>query len=159
MTALWRFTLLIALGVVLDGIGSLTLAPRWGVLQTLGLGGAIGTVLADLPDAAVATLALGMGLYGGASGEVHHGPIAAVEEGDLIHFDLDAGQLAVVGVRGEPRPETEIADTLRHRLEVLVCEPVPTDRSPSASVMVPAGSDARRPVKPMRGKSVPLETL
>jgi dihydroxy-acid dehydratase len=50
----------------------------------------------------------------------HHGPIAAVEESDLIHFDLDAGQLAVVGVRGEPRPETEIADILRHRLEALV---------------------------------------
>src|SRR4029077_7201544 len=31
-----RFALLIALGVVLDGIGGLSVAPRWGVLQTLG---------------------------------------------------------------------------------------------------------------------------
>src|SRR5437667_5346679 len=31
-----RFALLVLLGMVLDGVGKLSLAPRWGVLQTLG---------------------------------------------------------------------------------------------------------------------------
>jgi hypothetical protein len=80
VTALRRFALLIGLGVVLDGIGMLTARPQWGVLQTLGLGGAIATLLAHLPDvpATVATVGL-LGVFGsGGNGEVHHSPLAAL---------------------------------------------------------------------------------
>src|SRR5690349_13669918 len=48
--AVRRFVLLMALGVVLDGIGALASRPRWGVLQTLGLGGVFATAIADAGD-------------------------------------------------------------------------------------------------------------
>jgi hypothetical protein len=80
VTALRRFGLLIALGVVLDGIGTLRTFPQWGVLQTLGLGGGIATALAFLPDVPAALTAVGLlGVFGsGGNGEVHHSPIAAL---------------------------------------------------------------------------------
>jgi hypothetical protein len=75
-----RFTLLIALGVLLDGVGALQLVPRWGVLQTLGLGGVAAAGLADLPEAAVVAAAFALlGIFSGAvNGEVHHSPVAAL---------------------------------------------------------------------------------
>lgn len=80
VTALRRFALLIGLGVILDGLGTLASSPQWGVLQTLGLGGAIATGLAYLPDVPAAVTAVGLlGVFGsGGNGEVHHSPIAAL---------------------------------------------------------------------------------
>jgi hypothetical protein len=80
VTALRRFALLIVLGVALDGIGTLTARPQWGVLQTLGLGGAIATLLAYLPDLPAGVAAVGLlAVFGsGGNGEVHHSPIAAL---------------------------------------------------------------------------------
>ena len=80
VTALRRFALLIALGVVLDGVGMLRIDPQWGVLQTLGLGGGIATLLAYLPDLPAGIAAVGMlAVFGsGGNGEVHHSPIAAL---------------------------------------------------------------------------------
>jgi len=54
LTAVRRFLLLIGLGIVLDSapavLGILTLSewPRWGVLQTLGLGGLLATAVSGL---------------------------------------------------------------------------------------------------------------
>src|SRR5437867_44235 len=78
--ALRRFVLLIGLGVVLDCFGSLQPLPKWGVLQTLGLGGVVATLLDPLPDAPITGIALGLLalFFGGAAGEVHGGPIAAL---------------------------------------------------------------------------------
>ena len=75
-----RFALLIALGVVLDGIGGLSLAPRWGVLQTLGLGGLVATLL-DAASPTTGTV-VGIGLLalfsGTGNGVVHENPFAAL---------------------------------------------------------------------------------
>ncbi len=86
LTAVKRFVLLIGLGIVLDSAPALlpmlrlTEGPRWGVLQTLGLGGVVAAGAAELPDGAVIALALGLLalFFRGASGEVHHGPVAAL---------------------------------------------------------------------------------
>ena len=43
------------------------------------------------------------------------GPIALVEEGDLIRIDIPARRLDIVGVGGEERTPEEIADVLRER--------------------------------------------
>ena len=43
------------------------------------------------------------------------GPIALVEEGDLIHLDVKARVLAIVGIRGERKPPEEIAQILAER--------------------------------------------
>ena len=78
--AVRRFVLLMALGVVLDGIGALASRPRWGVLQTLGLGGVFATAIADTGDGMVALLAVViLAVFSrGAHAAVHHSPIAAV---------------------------------------------------------------------------------
>jgi uncharacterized membrane protein len=75
-----RFLLLVLLGFMLDGIGSLKGSPQWGVLQTLGLGGIAATIVSTVPDAVmVAVAAAILVLYSGfANGEVHHDPIAAL---------------------------------------------------------------------------------
>ena len=80
LTALRRFALLIALGIVLDCVGTLRSRPQWGVLQTLGLGGAVATFLADLPDASVAAVALVLLVVfsGPGNGVVHRNPGAAL---------------------------------------------------------------------------------
>ena len=43
------------------------------------------------------------------------GPIALIEEGDLIELDIDARRLAVVGIRGERRTPEEIEAVLKER--------------------------------------------
>jgi hypothetical protein len=75
-----RFALLIALGVLLDGVGGLSLAPRWGVLQTLGLGGLLATLLDAVSPTVCAVVAVGLlGLFSGpANGVVHAHPLAAL---------------------------------------------------------------------------------
>lgn len=45
------------------------------------------------------------------------GPIALVEEGDLIELDIDARRLAIVGIAGVLRTAREIDDVLRQRRE------------------------------------------
>lgn len=45
------------------------------------------------------------------------GPIAFVEEGDLIHFDIPARTLDVVGIAGKPCPPEEVARVLAERAE------------------------------------------
>ena len=80
LAAAWRFALLLVLGIVLDSAEALSPWPRWGVLQTLGLGGAMAAGVASLPDTVAAALALGfLGLFfRGAWAEVHHSPFAAL---------------------------------------------------------------------------------
>jgi dihydroxy-acid dehydratase len=43
------------------------------------------------------------------------GPLALVEEGDLIEIDVPERRLAIAGVAGEPRPEREVAEILAER--------------------------------------------
>lgn len=43
------------------------------------------------------------------------GPIALVEEGDLIELDVEARKLAIVGISGKELPEEEIAGILEER--------------------------------------------
>ena len=43
------------------------------------------------------------------------GPIALVEEGDLIEIDIPARKLAVVGIHGEPKTPEEVAAVLEER--------------------------------------------
>jgi dihydroxy-acid dehydratase len=45
------------------------------------------------------------------------GPIALVEEHDLIEIDVAERRLAIVGVDGEPRPEAEVTEILARRRE------------------------------------------
>lgn len=43
------------------------------------------------------------------------GPIAFVEEGDLIELDVENRRLAIVGVKGEEKTGEEIAQILEER--------------------------------------------
>src|SRR5215467_2557608 len=43
------------------------------------------------------------------------GPIALVEENDLIELNVPERSLAIVGIDGEPRPEDEVAEVLARR--------------------------------------------
>ena len=45
----------------------------------------------------------------------HGGPIALIEEGDLIRFDLDAGTLGIIGIYGEALSEEEVESVLSER--------------------------------------------
>ena len=98
-TAVWRFALLAGLGIVLDSVGTLTARPKWGVLQTLALGGVVATGVAQLPDGVVAALALGLLalFFRGAPGEVHHNPLAALAFAPLTLAGLLVGRGLVGG--------------------------------------------------------------
>lgn len=102
LAALRRFVFLILLGVVLDCVGSLQPMPKWGVLQTLGLGGVVATLVATLPDRSVAVIALGLlsVFVAGAPGEVHGGPLPALA---FVPLTL-AGLLVGRGARSGSRP-------------------------------------------------------
>jgi len=78
--AVRRFVTLILLGMVLDGIGALSPWPRWGVLQTLGLGGLAATALVGASNATIGGVILvGLALFSGiANGVVHARPDAAL---------------------------------------------------------------------------------
>jgi hypothetical protein len=99
--AVRRFALLIALGILLDGVGTLSWRLRWGVLQTLGLGGIVATLVAFAPAPAVAALAaVVLALYSGPlNGEVHASPFGAVAFVPLTLAGLLVGR-ALCG----PRP-------------------------------------------------------
>jgi len=100
VTALRRFGLLIVLGLLLDGIGTLRMAPQWGVLQTLGLGGAFATLLADQSDGVVAAAAVALlALFSGSfNGDVHHDPLAAIAFVPLTLAGLLVGRGLLPGV-------------------------------------------------------------
>ena len=78
--AVQRFMLLIGLGMLLDAVAALHLVPRWGVLQTLGLGGIAATLLEGAPlGVSVATgLALLTGYSGLWNGVVHQDVFASL---------------------------------------------------------------------------------
>jgi predicted acyltransferase len=97
--ALGRFARLIVLGMVLDGVGKLSLYPQWGVLQTLGLGGMIATLCEAAPDEVVLVVTLGILALasGSGSGEVHASPIAALKFLPLTLGGLLAGRGIVQG--------------------------------------------------------------
>jgi hypothetical protein len=103
VAALRRFGLLVVLGMVLDGVGRLTLAPCWGVLQTLGLGGAVATVLSPYPAAVrvgVAVALLGA-FSGAANGVVHASPLASLAFVPLTLLGHVLGERIAAGA--EPR--------------------------------------------------------
>ena len=62
-----RYLLLIGLGVLLDGIWMWRFELRWGVLQTLGVGGLFATALADASDGVILATA-------GTIFAMHYGP-------------------------------------------------------------------------------------
>jgi len=107
LDALRRFGLLIALGMLLDAVGGLTLTPHWGVLQTLGLGGVAATLLAGASDGVCAGVALVLlGVFSGpANGVVHASPTAALAfvpltlAGALVGRTLDFGSPALLPAR------------------------------------------------------------
>jgi uncharacterized membrane protein YeiB len=78
--AVRRFVTLILLGMMLDGIGALSPWPRWGVLQTLGLGGLAATALVGASTRVIVGLSLvGLACFSGlANGIVHESPDAAL---------------------------------------------------------------------------------
>ena len=80
LDAIRRFALLIGLGILLDGAGAMSLVPRWGVLQTLGLGGIIATGFIGLPRWVMVGVILQLLAFfsGAANGLVHARPDAAL---------------------------------------------------------------------------------
>ncbi len=72
------------------------------------------------------------------------GPIALVEEGDLIHIDIHARRLEIVGVKGETKTPAEMEEILADRLERWQPRPV---KYPSGVLNI----FSRHAVSPMRG--------
>jgi hypothetical protein len=97
--ALRRFTLLIGLGMLLDAAGAFKLGLRWGVLQTLGLGGIVATLAAPLSGASVAAIAVALlGVFSGAwNGEVHGSPAAGLAFAPLTLAGLLVGRALGAG--------------------------------------------------------------
>src|SRR2546428_8726747 len=102
LAALRRFGLLVLLGMLLDCVGALHVGLRWGVLQTLGLGGMIATLLADAPGEGIVGVAIALlGCFSGAlNGEVHAYPIAALSFVPLTLGGLLVVRLLPPGQRG-----------------------------------------------------------
>jgi predicted acyltransferase len=73
LLAVRRFAILVVLGAVLDGIAAGRLEFRWGVLQTLGMGGLVATALATSSDVVVLAVAATILVthYGPGNNEVH----------------------------------------------------------------------------------------
>ncbi|HLK10648.1 MAG TPA: heparan-alpha-glucosaminide N-acetyltransferase domain-containing protein [Candidatus Binatia bacterium] len=95
--ALGRFVRLIGLGMVLDGIGALSIVPRWGVLQTLGLGGIVATLLDAAPTEGTTGLGVALlGIFSGpGNGIVHGSPPAALAFVPLTLAGAFAGEVLV----------------------------------------------------------------
>jgi hypothetical protein len=118
LAALRRFALLVLLGVLLDCAGARSLRPRWGVLQTLGLGGIVATPLAFAPRPLVAavTLALLVPFSGAWNGEVHASPLASLAFAPLTLGGLLVGRL----LEGEEPGRACIRGTVRLGLAAAV---------------------------------------
>jgi dihydroxy-acid dehydratase len=85
------------------------------------------------------------------------GPIALVEENDLIELDIPERRLAIVGIDGHPRPDAEVTEILARRRErwtprpprhtrgiLALYERLASDASHGASL---AGNGASAPVR------------
>ena len=94
-----RFVELVLLGMLLDGIGAQSAWPRWGVLQTLGLGGLVATALVRASTPAIATFALVLlaAFSGAANGVVHATPQAALAFVPLTLAGLWLGRRIAAG--------------------------------------------------------------
>jgi predicted acyltransferase len=142
LEALRRFVLLILLGMVLDGIAALSPVPRWGVLQTLGLGGIAATLLHDLPDEVSVVVALVLlGIFSGReNGVVHGNPIAALA---FVPLTL-AGSLLGKRLRDGTGPAVALALVGLALAVVLFAAGVPFDkvRGTSSFVTLTAGISA-----------------
>jgi hypothetical protein len=104
LDALRRFLLLIGLGVVLDGVGALSFAPHWGVLQTLGFGGAFAILVVDAPLAVcLGVMAVLLAVFSGfGNGVVHGSP-----EGALAFVPLTLAGLVIGRAVGGAAPTPE----------------------------------------------------
>jgi dihydroxy-acid dehydratase len=86
--------------------------------------------IASNPMLATTTMLITDGRFSGASrgpaiGHVcpeaaHRGPIAAVEEDDLIHFDIESCSLNIIGMKGQEMSPGAIQETLKQRLDALL---------------------------------------
>jgi dihydroxy-acid dehydratase len=84
-------------------------------------------ILSSDPDLSSTTAIVTDGRYSGAMqgpciGHVapealDGGPIALVEENDLIEVNVPERRLAIVGIDGQPRPEDEVSEVLAQRRE------------------------------------------
>ena len=111
-----RFLLLVALGVVLDAVAAQRVEIRWGVLQTLGMGGIVAVALSELPDALIVAIAAVITAthYGPGNNEVHRSlldclpfmPITLIgyvvgrplAKGDLFGYERRAVTVALGGL-------------------------------------------------------------
>jgi len=109
-----RFALLVLLGMLLDCVGALGMRLRWGVLQTLGVGGAIAAALSPTSTATIVAVALLLlGMFSGAwNGEVHGDPVAG-----LAFVPLTLAGLVLGRALDHPRP---LAVGARRAAEVAV---------------------------------------
>jgi predicted acyltransferase len=109
--AIRRFLLLIALGGVLDAIAAGHLEVRWGVLQTLGLGGLVAVVFASTSDAlalAVAGVIL-VTHYGPGNNAVHRSAVDCMPFLSLTLLGLVIGRPLATGDRSRFRRRAMIA--------------------------------------------------
>ncbi|TMA79317.1 MAG: DUF1624 domain-containing protein [Deltaproteobacteria bacterium] len=111
-----RFLLLVALGVGLDAVAAQRVEIRWGVLQTLGMGGIVAVALSELPDALIVAIAAVITAthYGPGNNEVHRSlldclpfmPITLIgyvvgrplAKGDLFGYERRAVTVALGGL-------------------------------------------------------------
>jgi uncharacterized membrane protein len=109
--AIRRFVLLIALGGVLDAAAAGHLEVRWGVLQTLGMGGLVAVVFASTSDA----LALGAAAlilathYGPGNNAVHRSAVDCLPFLSLTLLGLVIGRPLATGDRARFRRRAMIA--------------------------------------------------
>jgi len=111
--AIRRFVLLIGLGCVLDAIAAGQLEVRWGVLQTLGMGGLFAVVFASMSDAialGVAALILATH-YGPGNNAVHRSAVDCLPFLSLTLLGLVIGRPLASGDRAAFRRRAMIAAT------------------------------------------------
>ena len=109
--AIRRFVMLIALGGVLDALAAGHLEVRWGVLQTLGMGGLIAVVFASTSDAValgVAALIL-VTHYGPGNNAVHRSAMDCLPFLSLTLLGLVVGRPLASGDRARFRRRAFIA--------------------------------------------------
>lgn len=111
--AIRRFVMLIGLGGLLDAIAAGHLEVRWGVLQTLGMGGLVAVVFASTSDA----LALGVAAlilathYGPGNNEVHRSAVDCLPFLSLTLLGLVIGRPLASGDRARFRRRALFAAT------------------------------------------------
>jgi predicted acyltransferase len=109
--AIRRFVLLIGLGGVLDALAAGHLEVRWGVLQTLGMGGLVAVVFAGMSDVValgVAALILATH-YGPGNNAVHRSAVDCMPFLSLTLLGLVVGRPLAAGDRAGFRRRALIA--------------------------------------------------